>query len=418
LVRGDTPSAAAEWRKNWTLVSATTAGMSLAALPTFAFGVMLAPIEQEFGWTRAQISTGPAVVSFMGIILATAAGYAIDRLGARRVGIMVVLLSCVAITSMSTVGNSLWHWWAAWGLLGLAATATGTVWLAPLPTFFVAGRGVAIAVTLSGTAITAMLVPPLTEYFIQNHGWRSGFVGLAVIWGIVTIPLVFLFVPNPKKAQPHPTDGIQDDASPELHGLTGLEGFRSPALYLIVLASFASTVVGVALILNLVPVLSFTGLSRANAVMIAGLMGVAQLVGRLIGGMLMDRISAKWLAVFASFGALAFPLGLLLMPGSVWAAILAVIIYATTSSMKSGAIVYLTTGHLGTRSFGLFYGTISMTTAIAMGIGPMVANHVYDITGSYTPVLWASVPCFLAAALFFALLGPYPGLFNANHSPL
>ena len=63
-----------EWRAHWPLVAATTAAMSLAALPTFTLGVMIAPIEQEFGWTRTQITSGPALVSMMGLLFATLAG--------------------------------------------------------------------------------------------------------------------------------------------------------------------------------------------------------------------------------------------------------------------------------------------------------------------------------------------------------
>ena len=66
-------TAGAEWRRHWPLVAATTGGMSLAALLTSVFGVMLGPIEEELGWTRAQISSGPAVVSMMGLVLAAPA---------------------------------------------------------------------------------------------------------------------------------------------------------------------------------------------------------------------------------------------------------------------------------------------------------------------------------------------------------
>ena len=76
--------------------------------------------------------------------------------------------------------------------------------------------------------------------------------------------------------------------------------------------------------------------------------------------------------------------------------------------MKMNAIVYLTSTHLGARSFGLFYGVISITTTMAQGIGPLVANHIYDVSQSYTPVIWATVPGFLGAALLFLALRPAP----------
>ena len=162
----ETGAARREWGRYWPLVAETTMGMSLAALLSSVFGVMLAPIEQEFGWTRAQISSGPAVVSIMGLSLATPAGYLIDKLGARTCGILVVLCSFLAIASMSLIGDQLWHWWACWALFGISGAFTSTVWLAPVSTIFNAGRGMAIAITISGTGISVALAPGIAEYFV------------------------------------------------------------------------------------------------------------------------------------------------------------------------------------------------------------------------------------------------------------
>lgn len=402
-------SAVAEWRNHWPLVAATTFGMSLAALLTSAFGVMLGPIEDELGWTRAQITSGPAVVSFMGIFLATPAGYIIDRIGARRVGILVVLISCASMVSMSFVGNQLWQWWAAWALFGISGAFTSTVWLAPVSTIFNAGRGMAIAITFSGTGISMTLVPGIAEYFVQNHDWRTGFLGLAAIWFAITMPLVLAFVPKP--GPDLYSDLSADETTSHTRssiGLTPREGFASPTFYLLFFASLVSTVTGVALVLNLVPVLTFTGLTRLDAVAIAGSMGIASIAGRIVGGLLMDRYDVRRLAVIASLISLAFPVSLLVMPGVLWAAAPGVIAYGLTAGMKMNAIVYLTSTHLGLRSFGLFFGTISITTTVAMGIGPLIANHIYDISQSYTPVILVAIPGFLAAAVLFALLGPEP----------
>lgn len=402
-------SASAEWHKYWPLVAATTMGMSLAALLSSVFGVMLEPLQNEFGWTRAQISSGPAVVSIMGLVLATPAGMIIDRIGARRCGILVVLISVASIAAMSAIGDSLWHWWAAWALFGIAGAFTSTVWLAPVSTIFHAGRGLAIAVTISGTGISMALAPAIAEYFVQNHGWRSGFLALAALWFVLTMPLILAFVPRhggpPKKA------GEDSTALPPQRRLTGLtprEGFASPALYLLFFASLLSAMTGVALILNLVPVLTFTGLDRAEAVAIIGSMGIASIIGRIVGGVLMDRYDVRLIAIAASIVSLGLPLSLLLFPGVGLAAFAGVIAFGLTGGMKMNAIVYLISTHLGTRSFGLFYGVISITTSLAQGIGPLAANHVFDLTGSYAPVIWATIPGFLGAALLFAVLKPAP----------
>ena len=356
------PTAAEEWRTHWPLVAATAVAMSLAALSTAVFGVMLGPMEEELGWSRAQLSSGPAVVSFMGIFLAPPAGYLIDRLGSRAVGIMVVLVSCAAIAAMSTVGPHLWHWWAAWGLFGISGAFTSTVWLAPVSTTFRAGRGMAIAITISGTGLSMALAPPIAEYFVQNQGWRTGFFALAAIWFVITMPLVLFCVPAKKASPRRASAGDHPVHSDALTGLSPREGFTSPAVYLLFFASLVASVTGVALILNLVPVLTFTGLSRLDAVAVAGTMGVASITGRIIGGWLMDRHDVRRLAVFASVASLALPVSLLAAPGLLWAAMAGIIVYGLTAGMKMNAVVYLAGTHLGLRSFGLFYGTISVTT--------------------------------------------------------
>lgn len=403
------PTARDEWRAHWPLVAATTAGMSLAALPTFMMGVMIAPIEQEFGWTRTQITSGPALVSMMGLLLATLAGYAIDRLGAWRVGLAVVLISSSGIALISAMQNSMWQWWLTWGLIGVAATATSTVWVAPVSATFSKARGLALALTISGTGISSALAPPLAEYFIQNHGWRTGFLALALIWCAVVLPLVLFFVPRMKRGEPDGPALIEaGEARLPLTGLTVAQGFRTPAFYLLFCASLFSSFAGVALIFNLVPVLVDNGITRADAVLVAGSMGLASIVGRLIGGWMIDRFDVRTIAIWAALLSLGFPIGLLVMPGTVWAAYTAVIVYGFTGGAKMNAVIYLTTTYLGARSFGTFYGTISITTSLASGVAPIVASYIFDVTHSYDMVIWAVVPSFLVAAAMFIALGPRP----------
>ena len=146
-------------------------------------------------------------------------------------------------------------------------------------------------------------------------------------------------------------------------------------------------------------------------------MGVASIIGWITGGWLMDHFEVRKLAMLAALGALGLPTMLLLAPGSVWGALLGVSAYGLTAGMIMNAIVYLTSTHLGARSFGLFYGVISITTTLAQGIGPLAANHIYDVTRSYTPVIWATIPGFLGAALLFAALKPAPAFSRGAVSP-
>jgi len=407
LTQDGRASAAGEWRTNWTLVAAAAAGISLSAVSTSSLGVMMEPLEREFGWSRAEISLGTSLVSFIGMALATFTGLAIDRLGARIIGILAATLMCAGIGLMSSVGGQLWQWWALWALVGISASAMPTVWVASVSSHFTVGRGLAVAIALSGTGISTSLVPIVAQQMVDSYGWRAAYLGLAAIWAIVVLPLVLLFFRNARRNVAS-AKGQPAQPAADLPGLTARQGFASAKFYKLALAAFLSMSAGVAIILNLVPVLRSTGLTPTTAASVAGIIGIATITGRIIGGWLMDRISAGVIAALSSAGAAILPLVLLLLPGSVPAAAAGVAIYGLMGGAKVPAVVYLASRHFGQRAFGVLYGAINTTIALGVGLGPLVANMVYDATHSYTPVMWAAVPFVLLAALLYLSLGRYP----------
>lgn len=407
-------STATEWRSNWTLVMAAAAGVSLSAVSTSSLGVMMEPMEQEFGWSRAQISFGTSLVSFIGMALATLAGLAIDRIGARIVALAAASLMCIGIGLMSAVQGEIWQWWALWALVGISASAMPTVWVASVSSHFVAARGLAVAIALSGSGISTSLVPIIAQRLVAAEGWRAAYIGLAVIWAIVVLPLALLFFRNGRAAPARSAQGpsvqgpsVQDPAA-ELPGLTARQGFASAKFYKLALAAFFSMSAGVAIILNLVPVLRSTGLTPVTAASVAGIIGIATITGRIAGGWLMDRMSAGTLAAISSVGAGVLPLLLLLVPGSAVAAAIGVAVYGLLGGAKVPAVVYLASRHFGQRAFGVLYGSVNTMIALGVGLGPFVANIVYDATRSYTPVMWTAVPFLAVAGVLYYSLGPYP----------
>lgn len=404
---------ATEWRANWALVVTAMAGFSLSSLHAGSTGIMMVPIEAEFGWSRTQIYSGMSLVSLVGVALATFMGLAIDRIGARRIAIASSVLLCVAVACLSMVGNSILQWWLVWGLVGVAVAAMPTVWITPVASRFVASRGLAVAVVLSGSGISTFLVPIITHTLVQNHGWRAAYLGLASIWALFTLPLILLFFRGPARkeaaTQSHSSAGNPAaDHAVTLSGLTVRQGFASLTFYKLLLAAFASIFGGVALVMNLVPVLVSTGIASGSAATVAGLIGISTIGGRVAGGWLMDRMSAKVVAALSSFVASALPVMLLLFPGVVSAAIVGVVAYGLVGGAKVGAIAYLASRHLGARAFGTLYGTINAAVALAVAIAPLAANYVFDLSRSYTPVMLAAVPVLAFAAMVYLSLPVYP----------
>jgi len=397
-----------EWRAGWAMVLTAMIGYSISSIPAGSTGVMMAPLEQEFGWSRTQIYSGVSLISLIAFMVAPFLGAAIDRLGAKAIALAASILFCAGVAGLATVNGELWQWLAAWSVIGVAAAAMPTVWLAPVPGRFTASRGLAVAVVLSGSGLSTFLIPIIAHALVESHGWRGGYIGLAAIWATVSLPLIVLFFGGGGNSK---AGGARQSGPPDraaLPGFTAAQGFANANFWKLMLGSFCGIFGGVALIMNLVPVLVSTGIEKGSAAGIAGLLGIATITGRVIGGWMMDRMSAKWIAALSTCLASVLPVLLLFAPGSVTVAAIGIIAYGLVGGAKVGAIAYLASRHLGQKAFGTLYGSINAAVALAVAVSPLAANFIYDMTKSYEIVMWAAIPILVAGALFYLSLGKYP----------
>ena len=111
------------------------------------------------------------------------------------------------------------------------------------------------------------------------------------------------------------------------------------AFWLIFAASMISGLTGLALILNLVPVLTYTGISRADALWMASVMGIASLAGRLISGWLMDTFDIRMLAIVGSLLSTTLPLSLIFAPGIVWITLGSLVFHALVGGLRMSAAI-------------------------------------------------------------------------------
>lgn len=398
--------APSEWRRHGTLLIPSIAGIALVSVHGYSLGVMMTPLEQEFGWSRAQISAGGMIISFISLLLSPFVGVAIDRLGPRPVAITGVIAYSLLLSLFATTTGDIGSWWLRWGVLGLASTIImPTVWTAAINSVFVVNRGKALAIALLGTGLSATFVPSLASALIDWLGWRGTYVAMAAIIGgfVLLLVLIFFYGASDRHRR-------QTGASPVgvLPGMTAREGFRSPAFARLAIGVFVFGVTCLALTVNAVPVLEARGLERGAAAGLAGLLGIGSIIGRLGGGFLLDRFDANRIAAISVAVPILSIALLLLFPGSNVAAGVAMLSLGLALGAEVDACSYLAARHFGMRSFGSLFGTINGIVVFGTGIAPVAANHIYDLAGSYDPVLWATMPLCAFAALMFLTLGAYP----------
>ena len=398
-----------EWVKNWPVVMASAAGVALSTVHIYSLGVMIAPLEAEFGWSRAQISSGMLIGSLVALLLSPFIGLLVDKLGPRRIALCGATAYCIFLAMISFANVSIWSWIALWTALAIGVKGLiPLIWTAAVSSVFVRGRGFALAVTLCGTGIGATLTPMLSDYLVDAYGWRMAYVGLAAFWALLVLPLLFFFFTSAKDRLRTEPPADVPNAEILLTGLTGREGFRSPRFYKLAFAAFGIAMVAVSFTVNLVPILVSTGLPRINAAEIAGIVGVASITGRLGGGYLLDRMNGNVVTAIAVLLPIVSCSLLLSMPGDATAAKLAAVFLGLSLGAELDAVAYLATRHLGMLSFGLLFGVISGLLSLATGLGPMIVNYSYDITGTYSLALWTYIPVCAVSSVLFLSLGRYP----------
>ncbi|MFT3965778.1 MAG: MFS transporter [Sphingobium sp.] len=403
-------SAREEWRQHWKLVLAALVGSSLAALPVQAIAFFIDPLTQAFGWSRVQATVGLSIFALVVVPLSPVAGMMIDRWGARRMAMSGLALTAIAFGSLGlTTGSfSLWIFqWTIYALLGL--TIKMTVWTAAVSSVFRHGRGMAIAVTLCGTALAQTIAPLLSYYLIEQFGWRLAYIVMAVGWGGLSFILTALFFFDGRQrgsaAKQAAGAIIASDAA---HGLSVGQALRCLSLYRLALALVINSILSIAVVTNKVGIVGEMGISRGAAAQIAATAGIAGISGKLLTGWLYDRSSSQWIGI-AAFGVPAIGFTLMLDPlRTEPLLVLGMILFGFGSGATLQASVYLTARYAGLRNYGKIYGTLSAVTALGIGVGPLLGGAIYDHFHSYGPLIILGVPLGLLSGLLVTRLGPYP----------
>ena len=392
-------AAASEWRANWTVVLAALAGTAVSTINAYSTGVFMEPLQAAFGWSRAEISFAMLINAAFCVVCSPFVGAAADRFGPRWIGLPGAVVLCSLTAALGLVGPSIYSWWAMFVLISLANLCiVPMIWTSAVTATFNAGRGLALAVALSGTGLGALVTPALSVYLIGELGWRAAFPALAGFWALIVIPLLALFFRTRKKkplasgAAAAPKIALAAVVRSDMLNWRFLRLGIATLLIASVAVSFSGTIF---------PILSSVGLDRAQAAGIASILGIASICGRLTVGALLDRFEARFVAAAAVMAPVVACVLLLAVPGSVPVAALAVIFLGFALGAELDVVSYLTSRLFDTRHFGMLFGAIVSFITLAGGLGPFLVNSIFDWTGSYRLALMIAIPMCMASALLF-----------------
>lgn len=380
----------------WVIVAAGAVITCVAMGAMFALPVYLQPIADQTGWTRAGIS-GAMTIGF--IVMGVAGffwGTLTDRIGARPVVLIAALMLGLGLFLASQATDLLLFQIAYGGLVGASGGAFFAPLMATTVAWFDRHRSLAVSLVSLGGGVAPMVITPLATVLIEAHGWRSAMMYTAIVAAALILPMSLLIRRAPEALAAAPTP--QSDVVPAEPRPTGIMSvLRTPQFFILAGVFFLCCGAHSGPIFHTVSYAMLCGASALAAASIYSVEGVAGLFGRLIFGVLADRIGVKrviigglalqavgiysyiWVSELPQFYALAVVLGLA---------------YGGVMPLYS----VLARDYFGPRVMGTVLGGITMTSSIGMAFGPVGGGYLYDTFGSYHWLYVASGLIGLAAA--------------------
>lgn len=390
--------------------------VGLGPLPFYTIGMFAPELSADFGWSFASLMGSIAVQSAVVMLISPLAGYAVDRFGARRVA--VISLTCFGLCFMSLALNngSLVVFYAQWIVMSILGAGTlSATWTQVVNGWFDRHKGLALGFASAGSGITGFLIKPFVAWLIIDFGWRMAFVAVGLLPIVVGLPAILLFFRERRfmrdTASPSAeVNEIAREAEPEVTGMTLAEALHDKNFWLMALAFVCIAFALTAPTPNLENILKLRGFTLTEIGSITSSFGLAVIVGRLVGGWLLDRI---WAPVCA-FGILlipAFGSVLLTQPELTAPVVLfAVIALGFGAGFEFDLLAYLISRYFGQRNYGLIYGCFFTVVAFGGGLGPVVYGMAFDSLGNYTTALVSGGVLLVVGGVLLLILGPYPDL--------
>ncbi|WP_404477554.1 MFS transporter [Novosphingobium sp. BL-52-GroH] len=402
------PRPQGEFARSWTILLACIIGLLVGpqALITYTAGVYYTPLEQEFGWSRTQLSFAQTIVPVIFALTSPLVGLLNDRWGEARVVATSLGLMVVPIFLLSRMNGSVEIYWLLFALLALFGTGATTLTFSQVAsTHFVLKRGLALGIALSGTGLAALFGPPVVAWVVATFGWRGGYLAVAAF-----ILLASPFVVWPILRSQSARDAIKRQQVGFQGGTMG-DAWRTSSFWILALAFPLIAYAATGLIIHYVPMLIDRGVPPQQAASIAGLTGIFLIAGRLLSGYIVDRVTASRFAAIIMLVAAAM-LGAFAYVDSRFAWIGAIAIGLSIGA-EFDLMAYMVAQYFGMARFGRVYGLIYALTVAAASVSPLAFGAIHDRTGSYFAALLLSSVLLGVAAFAFMLL-PRP---NSRPAP-
>lgn len=365
-------------------------------------GFFTVPVSQALGCSRSAFTFYYTIASVVSLITAPIFGQLLQRCNARGLILLGAVVGGGAF-GVLPLCRTVAHLYLAALLLGLVYQgASNMAAIVLVSRAFGERAGLATGVIMSGTGICSAVMSFVLPTMIQETGWRSAYWLEAALWLGVML-LAFFLTRNTVET---PAGEAHQSQMPEKQQVTLRSVLQTPSFFALF---FCFGVQGVATIVvhHIPSYLTELGKSAVESSVVMGVFSVVLIGGKLLLGVLFDRLGAAW-SLFLNFLSLALGMWMLAIGGD---AMLFPGAALTSFGMASIMVLFplITRALYGDRSYAAIWGVMSMASTLGTACGSPLWGASYDCFGSYRPALMVMPVVILSNAAVIMLLMAHRG---------
>ena len=378
-------------------------------------GVMIVPIEEELGWSRAATSLAISINLVLYGVTAPFAAALMERFGIRTIA--AGALAFIALgTGLTAVMRESWQLVVLWGILvGVGTGATALVFGALVANrWFVRRRGLVVGVFGAAWATGQLVFLPLMAHTIENHGWRYAALGVALL-SAALIPVVWLVMrdrPSDIGLAPYGGEAASTSSQENTRGnawrtatsalATLGDAARTRAFWLLAGTFFVCgwTTNGI-ISSHFVPAMHDHGMGATTAASLLVIVGLFDMVGTIGSGWLTDRIDPRILLVayYALRGLALIALPIILGPDVDMPLILVMVLFGLDWVATVPPTVTLCREIYGPDAGAVIFGWVFAAHMVGAAVSAAVTGWIRVSAGDYAVAWWGAGALALLAAL-------------------
>ena len=397
----------------WAMVGVTFLTALITADTVGAPGVFIVPLQHEFGWTTAEISSALSIRFILFGLMAPFAAALLNRYGLRNVTLSALLIVASALV-VSLGMTRLWQLVLLWGVvIGIGTGMTALVLGATIAArWFAARRGLVVGILTASVATGQLVFLPLLASITERMGWRIALGLICVMLGVAAFTVLMIMRDRPGDVglRPFGDDGTQPLPAPPpgnapimAAALGALRDAAKSRVFWILFFTFficGASTNGLVQV-HFIPMCLDFGIPQVQAAGLLAAMGIFDFVGTITSGWLSDRYDNRYL-LFWYYG-----LSLLLLPFtnfSFYGLSLFAMFYGLDWIATVPPTVRLTAQRFGPERANLVFGWIFAGHQLGAGVAAFGAGLSRTLLLSYLPAFFAAgALCIIAAALTLAI---------------